>query len=346
MGTLGIRYDIKYKYNELCYKIRNSKIQKDFKRIMMDMKENNKFYEETETWNNILSEDLKIYLKKINKQFTDFEKATLIYNSHKPIIEIQSALERIMKETKDRLLAQQIKQRLTYEQAAYEAFATYSEYAIYRLKVYEKSDEKYEVNGFFVTLKAATAFASRYEKEYIVEKIRVLNENEEVNEEFEYVKNLLGKAYYNSVGQLICCYSQEIDSKEYLDEYDYARFEYTYVFLPHPFRTGQIVRVIGTDALGVVEEPLTDEKMFEYERRRKESGFGDHTDIVIGVEFLCDDGDFVCDSVDIMSLEYANLQDSHPAKELLDAAGKMLRGENSIQYFLRVQKEYQKHNGK
>lgn len=85
---------------------------------------------------------------------------------------------------------------------------------------------------------------------------------------------------------------------------------------------------------------MTDKKMYENEEKRKKSGLGDHTDMVVGVEFLQDDGDFVCDTIDIRALEYANLQYNHPAKEILKEAGRMLRGDTSIQRFLQVQKEY------
>lgn len=288
----------------------------------------------------IFSEDVTTYLKKINKQFTDFEQAALIYNSQRTIAEIISELEKLLKKTKDLALATQIKQRLEYEQAAYEAFSKSSDNALYKLDIYEKEDGEYTPNGYFTTLKAATDFANHSKRRYFIEKVRVFKEGEKVKENFGYVEDFLGDARFEADGKLRCYSSTEVDKKQYLDDYDYSRFEYSYVFVPHPFRTGQIVRIRGTDALGVVEEPTTDEKMYENEVRRKKSGLGDHTDIVVGVEFLEDDGDFVCDTIELRTLEYANLKENHPARELLEEAGKMLRGETSIQNFLKVQREY------
>lgn len=34
---------------------------------------------------------------------------------------------------------------------------------------------------------------------------------------------------------------------------------------------------------------MTDKQMYENEEKRKKSGLGDHTDMVVGVEFLQDD---------------------------------------------------------
>lgn len=189
-------------------------------------------------------------------------------------------------------------------------------------------------------MKAATDFANLSKKRYFVEKVKVFKEGEKIKGSLEYVEDFLGNARFESNGKLRWYSSSEVDKKQYLDDYDYSRFEYAYVFVPHPFRTGQIVRIMGTDVLGVIEEPMTDKKMYENEEKRKKSGLGDHTDMVVGVEFLQDDGDFVCDTIDIRALEYANLQYNHPAKEILKEAGRMLRGDTSIQSFLQVQKEY------
>ena len=80
--------------------------------------------------------------------------------------------------------------------------------------------------------------------------------------------------------------------------------------------------------------------MYKNEKSRKEKNYNDYTDMNVGVDFLCEDGDFVFDYTPIMNLEYAKLKQGDIEKELMEEASELIRGHGSIPCFLRAQKKY------
>lgn len=63
----------------------------------------------------IKSKDVRKYLQEKNFCFTDFEKATLIYNSDWSIPEKHQALSELLEGTEDELLRVQIQERITWD---------------------------------------------------------------------------------------------------------------------------------------------------------------------------------------------------------------------------------------
>ena len=69
------------------------------------------------------SKQVQEYLDEIHFTFTDFEKATLIWNNHLTTKEEKLiALKEMMNSTKDEMLKKQIYERLDYEQKVYVDF--------------------------------------------------------------------------------------------------------------------------------------------------------------------------------------------------------------------------------
>lgn len=76
--------------------------------------------------------------------FTDFEKATIIYNSALSVNEKHDRLERLASETVDEILKQQITDRLFDDRKIIEAFMNDTDEYIYDLDITEAIDLEYE----------------------------------------------------------------------------------------------------------------------------------------------------------------------------------------------------------
>lgn len=115
-------------------------------------------------------------------------------------------------------------------------------------------------------------------------------------------------------------------------------YENDYVTIPHPFRSGDLVYVIGNENLvGVFCSCKDDEDFFELDKRTKD--FSDWIDTCSSrVEFLEPNGRFLHEHPHAFDLEYALLpkepetSDGHvadPYKAALEIASELIRGTNS-----------------
>ncbi len=103
-------------------------------------------------------------------------------------------------------------------------------------------------------------------------------------------------------------------------------FEDSVVALPHIFNKGDIVKSIDGGWLGVVE--TTRESADELNAKVAENpdiyDFIDSCNVV--VEILCNDGEFCHHHCTALTITPANLQDDHPAYNVLHAASEYMRG--------------------
>ena len=121
------------------------------------------------------SQWMEKYLKG-RKEFTDWEKATLIWNAPNTTLSNRLAsLEVLATRTLDEILKEQIRDRIIYEKEAYMLFV-----AIDKGYVYVLRDEKGDDLGFFENEATAKQFGIRYakemkEKHFRVEKHRIIS---------------------------------------------------------------------------------------------------------------------------------------------------------------------------
>lgn len=95
----------------------------------------------------VQSQWMKEYFEEIDFAFTDFQKATLIWNAPGRLRqEILDALEELSEKTRDKTLRRQINERLNYEKKTFETF-THNQSGKY---VYVVEDMEYESCGFFI----------------------------------------------------------------------------------------------------------------------------------------------------------------------------------------------------
>ena len=106
---------------------------------------------------------MKKCFEEIDFAFTDFQKATLIWNAPGRLRqEILDALEELSEETRDEALRRQINERLNYEKKIFETFI-YNQSGKY---VYVVEDLEYEKGGFFSDYNRALKYAKKYMRIY------------------------------------------------------------------------------------------------------------------------------------------------------------------------------------
>lgn len=207
--------------------------------------------------------------KKLNGErvFTDFEKATLIWNS--PIANIKEKIESLKELssiTDDEKLKQQITERLAYEDVAQRMFVDNQN----KHYVYVVFDEERDASGYFFDYEFARNFGIRictdYEmKRFSIEKQLIFCEKT-MNEIFEpffsknmkTVNNIVNDSGYegresawanfNAAGEMTHFYLNEVTSKKSeVNEHNNSRFEYRFIRIPPIMEAGTIARVIGED---------------------------------------------------------------------------------------------------
>ncbi len=111
----------------------------------------------------IPSKWMKKCFEEIDFAFTDFQKATLIWNAPGRLRqEILDALEELSEETRDETLRRQINERLDYEKKAFEIFI-HNQTGKY---VYVVEDMEYESCGFFIDYDRALKYVKKYMQSY------------------------------------------------------------------------------------------------------------------------------------------------------------------------------------
>lgn len=108
------------------------------------------------------SQWMKKCFEEIDFAFTDFQKATLIWNAPGRLRqEILDALEELSEETRDETLRRQINERLDYEKKAFEIFI-HNQTGKY---IYVVENMEYESCGFFIDYNRALRKSLKKHKE-------------------------------------------------------------------------------------------------------------------------------------------------------------------------------------
>ena len=257
------------------------------------------------------SQWMEKYLKG-RKKFTDWEKATLIWNAPNTTLSNRLAsLEVLAKRTLDEILKEQIRDRIIYEKEAYMLFV-----AIDKGYVYVLRDEKGDDLGFFENEATAKQFGIRYakemkEKHFRVEKHRIISSANDPmiskvwNDGSLYISNIM----YDSDGDILEIYSKEMsdEDNERVDEHKRERFEYQFFEIPFAMEAGTIVRILDQYSYGeyAVLDHGEDEwnKYMEKMARINKTGGVDFSDIQIVVWKLGTDGIWRHEHVNPLYLE-------------------------------------------
>lgn len=272
----------------------------------------------------IPSQYMRECYRELNFTFTDFQKATLIWNSPgKKRQEILDALKELAADTKDFCTKRQIQERLDYERKAFEKFKE-NDAGKYVYVVAEREDN--ENAGFFSEYERAFQYAKRYMKKYEVtcsiEKQRIVAtpEDETVRNPWKENPNLgleteeycaysgveEAKAGFNCEGEAEYFYSRELPEEEKIvDTYRIERFESHFMKIPAPLQTGCPVRNVVTGTYGILAQSEEEwEKYLKWIEDREL--YVDFSDVQMIVFELNESGIWIHNHVNPLYLEVEN----------------------------------------
>ena len=209
------------------------------------------------------SQWMKKCFEEIDFAFTDFQKATLIWNAPGRLRqEIFDALEELAEDTRDETLGRQINERLNYEKKIFETFI-HNQSGKY---VYVVENLEYENGGFFSDYNRALKYAKKYMQIYEL-KCRISKQMIVDTDADEIVRNpLRGNPNLGFETEEYCAYdgtavasvtlnmSGEIEQfnsyelpedEKIVDSYQVERFEYHFIKMPCPLQAGTTVKDMG-----------------------------------------------------------------------------------------------------
>lgn len=242
------------------------------------------------------SQWMKKCFEEIDFAFTDFQKATLIWNAPGRLRqEILDALEELSEETRDETLRRQINERLDYEKKAFEIFI-HNQTGKY---VYVVEDMKYESCGFFIGYDRALKYAKKYMQTYelkcrINKQLIVATDADEIvrnpwrgnpNLGFEteeycvYDGTAVASVTLNMSGEIEQFSSYELPEEEKIvDSYQMERFEYHFIKMPCPLQAGTPVKDIRNGSYYVLEKGEADWNRY-LDRINEKKWYVDFSDI-------------------------------------------------------------------
>lgn len=205
-----------------------------------------------------MSDYVANYYKEQGIEFTLRQQAHFCWYYNDLLEEQLESLKEILKISDDEKLNTEIRERITYEEKAYECFMTSQEGCIYIVHPDDKEEEYYK--EYFSSAKKAVSYGVCHsEKEFSVTKTWLFDQNPKgVSEEAddndsENVNEILSWYIFTSEGDIV--YGSSNEHKAPFDEEDNSRFENMFLYIKSPFGLGDIVmgpdfdkpRVVSTD---------------------------------------------------------------------------------------------------
>ena len=268
----------------------------------------------------IPSSQVRMYLKEIGHTFSDFELATLIYNStllHKDKLK---TLKDLMESTDDKRLKTQIKQRLEYEDLAKQLFEDNNNNDY----VYVVLDKDACLYGFFSKCDIALTYAqnkAKSEKEnFEVDKQLVIHDetlplvksslrinynilNDDEPDLVEYDGDAVSRIGFNQNGDIIDFYSNEVPKEKEIDIFDKNRFEHCFVYIPYPdyFEKGIPVKHLPSGEYGMIS--TSKDEWNKFLKKIDKGLYVDYFDMSITVLSLTKRGYWSHDHINPIELE-------------------------------------------
>lgn len=198
------------------------------------------------------SEWMRKYLKEQGREFSDKEKAALIWNApNRTLSERLEALEELARGSSDETLKKQIKERSEYEAAAFETFKENPDGKF----VYVIEDDDSETYGFFAHFDGAAEYAAEALKSFEeygcvfhIEKYSVILKD---NPGDKCCSSYSARAavWFGKSGEICSVYSSEIPSGDPRNQK--GRFEDMYFKIPFGMDYG-IVKDVTDNTYGVL----------------------------------------------------------------------------------------------
>lgn len=278
-----------------------------------------------------MSAFMRNYYREQGITFTDFQQATIIWNSGLPESEILDALREIASTTTNNALKEQIRERLDAEAENERIFLENDDRHFF---IFVSDDEDEWESCYFSTLDAAIAYGKDHSKEtFQIRKESFADkcDGNAANNDSDkmYVG---GQARYTKGGVLLecACYTEGIS----FSHSDPSRFEDAYIVLKNPFELGDIVKIVGDSRPAIVEVSQEDWKR-DLERNTDGSRKipPSYDNISLTVEFL-DRGEMYHGHPSILHLEKIDQWDDKLEWDVLQAASQIIKETGSLENFL------------
>jgi hypothetical protein len=284
----------------------------------------------------IPSKDVRKYIAEQGHDFSDFEKAMLIYNHPgRNLKETEQALQKLAQNTRDKELVKLIEERIAYDKLSIETFIANKNGFVYIL---EANNDGYDEKGYFASYEIATEYGIKYHNAFTVGKVQLISGHEKVfypvahspkgvGFNFKVSEHLganIGELRHDAEGNIFDFFTDEIDSDKVDNiDMDINRFENSYMNIPHPFRQGDFVKRFDSDEVSIVLSPASDEENKQYmdccSSTKNSGGLIEYMDCCITVLYL-NNGKGEHEHINPAWLEYTHLNDDDPLKEILENA--------------------------
>lgn len=247
-------------------------------------------------------------------EFSDRDKAAIIWNSGKSIPVKHADLIAIKHKTDDEELRTQISERLGYDAMAFSIFEGNSEGYVYATNTNEYPGED-NIIGYFDSMKLSYEAGKKEGYSFKIEKFQVLGEKTVKVKNWSIVSPILAKTEdkqieeidilgspvatmeYDVNGNLLNYWTCEVpkDDKRHVEALGCRRFENAYVVFPNPFEIGEYVKIVGTNIIGRVD--VSQNHWLQYVKKALEDdAIDDYSDASITIRYDSDklDHDHIC----------------------------------------------------
>lgn len=276
----------------------------------------------------IPSKDVRDYCKSIEHEFSDFEKATIIYNSYMTEEEKRKALKELAHVTDDENTKTQIYERLEFDAKKIANFKNNCGEYIYTVV----TEEEGEISGYFSAFDLAVEYGRNQKYKFKIGKYKIMGKELLISD------HLIGEVNFNEMGKIISLWSKELLEEEAKFDSDIVqRFESRYIDIPNPFERGDIVRILPNGDVGIVETSRKD--WDKYMEMITNGVFVDWSDASITVTYLLDDGGICHSHINPFYLEKINSWTNEKQWRFIQQASCLLKGEGSLDYFISLYDE-------
>ena len=291
-----------------------------------------------------ISKDVREYMEQKGIEFTDFEKAALIFHSGLPILEIHRQLEKLADETDDDVLNKQIHERLATDRRDMETFKNNTQGYVY--VVWSCEDEKERLmSGCYANADLAHAHGTKLGCPFDIEKHRICGTEVKMKEGFACFS-------YDKDGVLQWFWGDDLHiiQSSYHGIFNHIPcFENAYVNTPNPFELGDIVRVTADNRHGVVSTSRREWNLLMHTinhngmyHDRKVQQDTDFSDAGITVDVLVESGDIVHYHINPVFLEKYEPSEEDEDYDVLTAASGVYTGRCSLDWFTDSYDTYKK----
>lgn len=250
---------------------------------------------------------MRDYLETIDFKFTDFQKATLIWNAPgKSWKEKLDALTKLADITEEETVRKQICERLEFEKKKFNVFSdNVSGHFVYLVEDNEDRNSCAFFAGYARALRYSLKYTKEYEAECSIKKLLIVKMAEDENVRAhgrenqymeietdgysEYGGEVISGVHLNKDGEIVRIWSYELPEEDLVSNFREDRFEYSFIKIPFDMRIGTPVIDVVTGNYGILAQGK--EEWDNYLKRIEEENlYVDYSDVQVSVYELTEHG--------------------------------------------------------